>query len=60
MKCPNDEAEMEEGYFVEAHWVSGVKPRLGGIMALGRTTKFVTAYRCEKCGKLEFYTQPGN
>ena len=57
MKCPNDQTEMEKGFFSSAHWISGKKPILSKVLALGRKTIYVTAWHCSKCGKIELYTE---
>ncbi len=59
MKCPNDQTEMEEGILTGAGlvgWVSKNSKILG--MIDGFKAKGFNTWRCSKCGKLEFYTQP--
>lgn len=58
MKCPNDQAEMDKGFFDTSHWISGEKPKMFSVkapMGSGRKTSFTSAYKCPKCGKIELY-----
>lgn len=57
MKCPNDQTEMEEGFIDTGYWLSGKKPSLSKVFAIGRKTIYAIAWRCSKCGKIELYTE---
>jgi hypothetical protein len=66
MKCPNDQNEMEKGFISRSVWISE-SPFLGGgflemltkigVWPTKRKVNFVNAYRCPKCGKVDFYSE---
>ena len=67
-KCDKCDKLMIEGYVPDAghsnmlrqlKWFEG-QPEVGwfGLKVKGKTPVSVTAYRCPKCGKLEFYAWP--
>lgn len=58
MKCPTCKVEMTEGMVEKSIWTEGLLGKINKAttwaMGLG---KRVIAYRCPKCGKVEFYTE---
>lgn len=59
MQCPNDKTEMEQGFLVNLgqNWAKG-KPIGTGISEKVTGGKYIFAYRCPKCGKIELTTEP--
>ena len=57
MKCPNDQTEMEKGFFDSAHWFSGEKPTMMKIFNIARKARYVVAWKCSKCQKIELYAE---
>ncbi|RYG62843.1 hypothetical protein EON80_22355 [bacterium] len=63
--CPKCQSDMEAGYIREDFsnerhpWISGVPANswLGRTIAKSSRVIPMTAYRCTKCGFVEFYAQ---
>jgi len=59
MNCPKDNTSMEKGFDNAGFWVNGDQPTMSHLQFVpGRKSKFMTAWRCPKCGKVELVTDP--
>ena len=58
MKCPIDQTEMEKGVADRGMWIKGEASKFYSFMAgTNNSTRIIMiAYRCTKCGKIEFTT----
>ena len=59
MQCPNDKTEMEKGFIGQMGqiWKGGTPSGTGIAEAISLGGKYIFAYRCPKCGKVELTTE---
>ena len=58
MKCPIDKTEMEKGFIHNSMvWKKGKPWGIGVAETISLGGKFISAYRCPKCEKVELTTE---
>lgn len=51
---------MEKGLILNGYWSNGEKPKLYFYGMIGRSSAWVTAWKCPKCGKIELEIEKKN